>query len=130
MFSRELAAGCRGRTIIGKKQKTCFVMGFLKRFFRSRAAVQQLPAGSVAVDRNGRVVTYTVSSAYPKELLRDIGQEVLSLFREARAAQMPLAEVSIHFASLHITARELRGGAIIFLFPQAAFSTITTAPRL
>jgi hypothetical protein len=43
---------------------------------------------------------------------------------------MPLAEVSIHFASLHITARELRGGAIIFLFPQAAFSTITTAPRL
>jgi len=105
-------------------------MGFLKRFFRSRAAVQQLPAGSVAVDRNGRVVTYTVSSVYPKELLRDIGQEVLSLFREARAAQMPLAEVSIHFASLHITARELRGGAIIFLFPQAAFSPITTPPRL
>jgi hypothetical protein len=43
---------------------------------------------------------------------------------------MPLAEVSIHFASLHITARELRGGAIIFLFPQAAFSPITTRPRL
>ncbi|MGD0209093.1 MAG: hypothetical protein ABSC89_15965 [Verrucomicrobiota bacterium] len=105
-------------------------MGFLKRFFRSRAAVQQLPAGSVAVDRDGHVVTYTVSSAYPKELLHDIGQEVLSLFREARAAQMPLAEVSIHFASLHITARELRGGAIIFLFPQAAFSPITTQSRL
>jgi hypothetical protein len=43
---------------------------------------------------------------------------------------MPLAEVSIHFASLHITARELRGGAIIFLFPQAAFSPITTQSRL
>ena len=105
-------------------------MGFLKRFFRSRAAVQQLPAGSVAVDRNGHVLTYTVSSAYPKELLRDIGQEVLSLFREARAAHMPLAEVSIHFASLHITGRELRGGAIIFLFPHAAFSPIATRPRL
>jgi hypothetical protein len=108
-------------------------MGFLKRLlrlFRSRAAVQQLPAGSVAVDRNGHVVTYTVSSAYPKEMLRDIGQEVLALFREARAAQMPLAEVSIHFASLHITARELRGGAIIFLFPQAAFSPSTNRPRL
>jgi hypothetical protein len=130
VFSRWLAAQCRCRTIIGKKQKTCFIMGFLKRFFRSRAAVQQLPAGSVAVDRNGHVVTYTVSSTYPKELLRDIGQEVLSLFREARAAQMPLAEVSIHFTSLHITARELRGGAIIFLFPQAAFSPITTQPRL
>src|ERR1039458_1999041 len=105
-------------------------MGFLKRFFRSRAAVQQLPAGSIAVDRNGRVVTYTVSSAYPKELLRDIGQEVLALFREARAAQMPLAAGSIPFGRLHIPARELRGGAIIFLFPQAAFSPIITRPRL
>ena len=41
---------------------------------------------------------------------------MLLLFREAREAQMPLAEVSIHFASLRITAREMRGGAIIFLF--------------
>ena len=105
-------------------------MGFLKRFFRSRAAVQQLPTGSVTVDRDGRVVTYTVSSVYPKALLRDIGQEVLALFREARAAQMPLAEVSIHFASLHITARELRGGAVIFLLPQTAFSPSPTPPRL
>jgi len=33
---------------------------------------------------------------------------------------MPLAEVSLHFGSLRITARELRGGAIIFLLPQTA----------
>ena len=105
-------------------------MGFLKRFFRSRAAVQQLPTGSLTVDRNGQVVTTTVSSAYPKALLREIGREVLLLFREARASQMPLAEVSLHYASLRITARELRGGAIIFLFPQAAFSPTTTAPHL
>ena len=105
-------------------------MGFLKRFFRSRAAVQQLPTGSVTVDRDGRVVTYTVSSVNPKALLRDIGQEVLSLFREARMAQMPLAEISIHFASLNITARELRGGAVIFLLPQTAFSPSPTPPRL
>ena len=105
-------------------------MGFLKRLFRSRAAIQQLPTGSVTVDRDGHVVTYTVSSAYPKALLRDIGLEVLSLFREAREAQMPLAEVSIHFASLNITARELRGGAVIFLLPQTAFSPTPTPPRL
>ena len=105
-------------------------MGFLKRFFRSRAAVQQLPSGSLTVDRDGHVVLTTVSSAYPRPLLREIGQEVLALFSEARASQMPMAEVSLHFASLHITARELRGGAIIFLFPQAAFSPTTTAPRL
>jgi hypothetical protein len=35
---------------------------------------------------------------------------------------MALAEVSLHFGSLRITARELRGGAIIFLFPQSAMS--------
>jgi len=105
-------------------------MGFLKRFFRSRAAVQQLPTGSLTVDRDGEVVTTTVSSTYPRSLLRDIGQEVLALFREAREAQMPMAEISLHFASLRITARELRGGAIIFLFPQAAFSPTKTAPRL
>jgi hypothetical protein len=103
-------------------------MGFLKKLFqfRSRAAVQELPTGSVTVDRDGHVVTSTVSSAYPKALLRDIGRDVLVLFQEARAAQMPLAEVSIHFASLRITARELRGGAIIFLFPQTGLSPMPT----
>ncbi len=105
-------------------------MGFLKRFFRSRAAVQQLPTGSVTVDRDGHVVTYTVSSAYPKALLRDIGLEVLSIFHEAREAQVPLAEISIHFASLNITARELRGGAVIFLLPQTAFSPSPNSSRL
>jgi len=105
-------------------------MGFLKKIFRTRAAVQQLPTGSLTVDRNGHVVTTTVSSSYPQALLREIGHEVLTLFREARAAEMPMAEVSLHFASLRITARELRGGAIIFLFPQAAFSPTTTAPRI
>jgi len=106
-------------------------MGFLKRLFRSRAVVQQLPTGSLTVDRNGNVVTTTVSSTYPRPLLQNIGHEVLLLFREAREAQMPMAEISLHFTSLRITARELRGGAIIFLFPQAAFSpAATTAPRL
>jgi hypothetical protein len=101
-------------------------MGFLKRIsrlFRSHAAVRQLPLGSMTVDRDGQVVTSTVSSTYPKALLREIGRDVLALFREARAAQLPLAEVSIHFGSLRITARELRGGAIIFLFPQNALSS-------
>ena len=104
-------------------------MGFLKRLFhfrRSRAAVQQLPTGSIAVDRDGNVVTSTVSSAYPKALLHEIGRGVLTLFREARETQMPLAEVSIYFVSLRITARELRGGAVIFLFPQSALSPMPT----
>jgi hypothetical protein len=100
-------------------------MGFLKkltRLFRSRATIQQLPAGSLTVDRAGRVVTSTVSSTYPKAMLGEIGHDVSALFREARAAQMPLAEVSVHFGSLLITARELRGGSIIFLMPQSVLS--------
>jgi len=83
-------------------------MGFLKKIFAGRhAAVQQLPAGTITVNRDGQVVTSTVSSAYPKKLLQDIGRDVLALFSEARVAQMPLAEVSLHFGSLRITAREL-----------------------
>jgi hypothetical protein len=105
-------------------------MEFLKKLFRSRALVQQLPSGSLTVNRHGEIVTSTVTSAYPAGLLRDIGCEVLLLFHEARTSQMPLAEVTVHFASLRITARELRGGAIIFLFPQTAYSPTPAAPRL
>ena len=104
-------------------------MGFLKRLFRGRASVQQLPAGTITVNRDGQIVTSTVASTYPKNLLLDIGADVLVLFREARAAQMPLTEVSLHFGSLHITARELRGGAIIFLFPQTALLSTPTPSR-
>ena len=104
-------------------------MGFLKNIFGDSAAVQQLPTGTIAVDRQGHIVTSTVSSAFPKNLLQGIGRDVLELFREARAAQMPLAEVALHFGSLRITARELRGGAIIFLFPQTALSQTPTFSR-
>jgi hypothetical protein len=95
-------------------------MGFLKKLFRRQAAVQELPSGSLTVDRNGNTITTTISSSYPASLLREIAKEVLKIFNEARDAQSPLAEINIHFASLRVTARELRGGAIIFLFPQIA----------
>lgn len=101
-------------------------MGFIRNIFGSRAAITQLPSGSITVNREGQIVTSTVSSAYPVETLQMVGREVLALFKEARTSQMPLAEVSLHFASLRITARELRGGAIIFLFPQTALSHIST----
>jgi hypothetical protein len=104
-------------------------MGILKKIFGANAAVQQLPTGTITVDRNGHIVTSTVSSAFPKNLLQGIGRDVLELFREARVAQMPLAEVSLHFGSLRITARELRGGAIIFLFPQTALLPTPTLTR-
>ena len=109
-------------------------MGFLKKIYRrmfgDSAMIQQLPTGSVTVDRQGSIVTSTVSSAFPQKILHEIGHDVIELFREARAAHMPLAEVNLHFGSLRITARELRGGAIIFLFPQIALMPTPNAQRL
>lgn len=99
-------------------------MGLLSNIFGSPASVTQLPSGTITVDRAGKIVSSTVSSAYPAARLQAIAREVIALFREARTAQLPLAEVSVHFASLRVTARELRGGAIIFLFPQTALSPV------
>ena len=39
-------------------------------------------------------------------------------FNAAQNAQMPLSEIIISYAALRILARELRGGAIIYLMPQ------------
>lgn len=98
-------------------------MGVLNLFTKARPAMQRLPSGSFTLDRNGHIVATTVSSDYPEGLLQDLGDEVLRMFREAREAQLPLNELKIQFASLHITAREARGGAIIFLSPAVSFTT-------
>jgi hypothetical protein len=101
-------------------------MGLLNKIFGSNATIQQLPAGTVTVDRQGNIITTTVASTFPRPLLQAIACDVLELFREARTGQMPLAEVNLHFISLRITARELRGGAIIFLSPQTALPSTST----
>lgn len=97
-------------------------MGFLKLFSRSGAAVQKLPSGSFTVDREGNIVTTTVASSYPRELLEEIARDILKLFRDSRAAQVSVNELTLHFASFQITARELRGGAIVFLSPKTISS--------
>ena len=100
-------------------------MGILNWFGRPAPDVQKLAAGSFTVDRHGNVLTTTVGSAYPQWLLDDTAREVLSLFRGARDAQMPLTGLELHFAGLDITAREMQGGAIIFVSPQ---KTVAPSP--
>ena len=95
-------------------------MGILKTILRKRSIARRLPSGAITVNRHGEVLSSTVSSDYPLPLLNEIGREVTSLFQEARLAQMPLVEVSLHYASLRVTGRELRGGAVIFLSPLTA----------
>jgi hypothetical protein len=97
-------------------------MGFLGRFSKPSPGVQVLPSGTLTVDRNNQILATTVSSACPQEILQEIGDQILSLFRQARTAQLPLSELTLHFSSLKITARELRGGAIIFLAPNHTFT--------
>ena len=97
-------------------------MGLLNLFSKSSPEVQVLPSGSLTIDRNARILASTVSSSIPEEVLREIGTKVLSIFREARDAQVPLSELNLQFASLQITARELRGGAMIFLTPKHSFN--------
>ncbi|HET7623799.1 MAG TPA: hypothetical protein VFM25_00945 [Verrucomicrobiae bacterium] len=103
-------------------------MGLLTLFSKSGPVVRRLPSGSVTADRQGNILATTVSSSYPSEVLSEVAREILALFREAKVAQMPVTELTIHFASLQITARELRGGAILFLSPKTVSSE--TDPRL
>jgi hypothetical protein len=98
-------------------------MGLLNLFSKPRPVLRRLPSGSLTIDRAGTIVASTVASSYPEDMLHEIALEVIGLFREARAAQLPLTEFKINFATFQITAREARGGALIFLSPSAPFAS-------
>jgi hypothetical protein len=102
-------------------------MGLLSLFSRSAPALLRLPSGSFTVDRDGTVLIGTLPSNFPLELTREIGEQVLSVFREAAQAQLPLSEIKVNYPSLRITARELRGGAVVFLAPKTPFSAANPA---
>ena len=89
----------------------------------------RLPSGSFTLDREGRVLIATLPSSFPAELVSQIGRAVLDTFRDAQASQLPLSELVIRYASLKITAKEMRGGAIVFLSPQT-FITPSANPEV
>ena len=88
--------------------------------FRPRAeAPAPLPSGSFTIDREGEILTTTVSSTFPKQSLKEMGALVLKTFRDATPFELAFAELVVNFGSITLRARELRGGAIIFLSPRA-----------
>jgi len=94
-------------------------MGFLNIFSKSDPTkLAPLPSGSFTLDREGRLMTSTLPRSYPEANLLEIGQRVLSVFRSADQAKLPITELLVHYNALKLLARELRGGAIIFLMPQ------------
>ena len=97
-------------------------MGLLNFFAKPAPTLLRLPSGSFTVDRDGRVLMGTLPSSFPAGMVKDIAQQVRTAFGEADKAQLPLAELTINYPSLKISARELRGGAIVFLSPKAPSS--------
>ena len=94
-------------------------MGLLSFLSRTNGiTLMRLPAGSFTLDRDGRVLASTLPQTFPAALMTEIGQQVLAAFRLAKATHLPLSELVAEYSSLKLTARELRGGAIIFLSPR------------
>src|SRR6266516_3040339 len=86
---------------------------------RSGANLVRLPTGSFTLDSTGRIVASTLPRSFPATQVRQIGELVRSTFRLAQEAQIPLTELIADYEALKLTARELRGGAIIFLAPRS-----------
>lgn len=93
-------------------------MGLLKLFAKSAPPLLRLPSGSFTVDRGGNILVSTIPSAFPDMLVREIARCVLETFRDAQNAQLPLSELIVDYPSFKISAREMRGGAMIFLSPK------------
>ena len=90
---------------------------FFKRKFRGLPG--KLPSGAFALDLDGKVVVSTLPQNFPQSEMREIGSRVLAFFRGAQQAHMPLQELNVYYPTLKVTARCLRGGALIFLSPQS-----------
>lgn len=95
-------------------------MGLLNFNFFAKPApkLKRLPSGSFTLDAMGRVLTTTLPHSFPKSELTELGAVILSIFKEAQEAAIPLSELEVRYGGFKITARELRGGAIIFLKPK------------
>jgi hypothetical protein len=95
-------------------------MGFLTKFNKEpKPELKRLPSGTFTIDADCRVVSSTVPCWVPDGQVRDIGQQVLAIFEGARHANLQFSELVVQYSAFKITARTMRGGAIIFLTPRA-----------
>jgi hypothetical protein len=94
-------------------------MGILKSGLRTPKlpGLARLPSGSFSLHRGGGIAASTLPSTFSPGLILEIGTVVIEAFRRASEAGLPLAELNLHYSGLTIAARELRGGALVFLQP-------------
>ncbi|HZM05213.1 MAG TPA: hypothetical protein VFC44_19625 [Candidatus Saccharimonadales bacterium] len=94
-------------------------MGFLNKSKPGRPELRRLPTGTFTVDADGRIVSSTVPHWVPDAQIKEIGRQILAVFNGARTANLQFSEMIVQYAAFKITAREMRGGAIVFLVPRA-----------
>ena len=81
----------------------------------AQTALVRLANGCFTVDRDGRIVASTLPQSFPLKQVHEIAKRVLSTFRAAQQQNLPLTELMVDYSALLLTARELRGGAIVYL---------------
>ena len=85
----------------------------------TKLELKPLPSGTFTVDADGGIIISTVSQSFPQATLEEIGRTVVAIFRDASEARAGFGELVVQYTAFKVTAREMRGGAIIFLSPKA-----------
>jgi len=95
-------------------------MGILKPFHRTQLPIEakRIPSGCFAVNRAGAIVTSTLPGWFSQKLTIEIGRVVTEAIRSAQETDLAVAELHINYSGIEITARDLRGGALVFLRPR------------
>lgn len=93
-------------------------MGFLGLFEQRAKTPLKIPTGCFSLDADRKVISSTLPGTFPPEILAEIGNTILDILQEANDNGLGLSEISVHYASLRISARDLHGGALIFLNPM------------
>lgn len=95
-------------------------MGFLTKFKKeAKPELKRLPSGTFTIDGERRIVSSTVPHSVPEGQVREIGRQILAIFEGARQANLEFSELIVQYPAFKITARAMRGGAIIFLSPRS-----------
>ena len=101
-------------------------MGLLTKSNKAlKPELKRMPTGTFTIDADCRIISSTVPSSVPEAEVRVIGQQILAIFEGARDANLQFSELVVQYASFKITAREMRGGAIVFLSLRAPQAVVT-----
>ena len=88
--------------------------------------VKRLASGTFTVGPDGPDRQFDLRGSVPETLVKDIGRQVLAIFEGAHKANLQFSELVVQYAAFKITARQMRGGAIIFLSPRS-LPTVATS---